>query len=108
MACRSESGGLLGGPLILFPSFRRRPESRKKLKTLDPGVRGQKTEDRNQRSEIGDQRAEIRNQDTIQSADGGFIDGKEKTLDPGSVIPAEAGTGMTEKRIIWNADQRLC
>ena len=25
-------------------------------------------------------------------------DGKEKNLDPGSVIPAEAGTGVTEKR----------
>ena len=74
MACRSESGGLLGDRLLLFPSFRRTPESRKKLKTLDPGVRGQRTEDRGQKAEIslrpggasgpeGDRRSEGRNQD---------------------------------------------
>jgi len=78
LACRSESGGLLGELLFFFfrhSGERRNPEEN----TLDPGVRGQRTEGRGQKSEVGDKRS---GHDLL--ADGGFIDGKEKNLDPGS------------------------
>ena len=36
-----------------------------------------------------------------ESGTGSSRNPEEKALDPGSVIPAEAGTGMTEKRRHW-------
>jgi len=116
-ACRSESGGLLGELLFFF--FRHSGERRNPEKIEEPGTRSQRTEDRGQRaegrgqkSEVGDQRSEVGDKRSERSghdllADGGFIDGKEKNLDPGSVIPAEAGTGVTEKRRQWKTDQGL-